>query len=124
MLTPDLKSQIDRVWEAFWTGGLSNPLTVIEQMTYLLFIRSIIGLDANAAKLAFSELLLAGNFNSQQIRFIDTIINYFTAKGVVEPSRLFEAPFTDINANGMLGIFDEKMSGRIIALMEGVNRNA
>jgi len=37
MLTPDLKSQIDRVWEAFWTGGLSNPLTVIEQMTYLLF---------------------------------------------------------------------------------------
>ena len=41
MLTPDLKSQIDRVWEAFWTGGLSNPLTVIEQMTYLLFIRRL-----------------------------------------------------------------------------------
>jgi hypothetical protein len=32
-------AQIDRVWEAFWTGGLSNPLTVIEQMTYLLFIK-------------------------------------------------------------------------------------
>ena len=41
MLTSDLKSQIDRVWEAFWTGGLSNPLTVIEQMTYLLFIRRL-----------------------------------------------------------------------------------
>jgi type I restriction enzyme M protein len=41
MLHSELKSQIDRVWEAFWTGGLSNPLTVIEQMTYLLFIRRL-----------------------------------------------------------------------------------
>ncbi|MEZ4940549.1 MAG: class I SAM-dependent DNA methyltransferase [Saprospiraceae bacterium] len=41
MLTGELKSQIDRVWNAFWTGGLSNPLTVIEQMTYLLFIRRL-----------------------------------------------------------------------------------
>lgn len=41
MLTGELKSKIDRVWEAFWTGGLSNPITVIEQMTYLLFIRRL-----------------------------------------------------------------------------------
>jgi hypothetical protein len=41
MITVELKSQIDKVWEAFWTGGLSNPLTVIKQMTYLLFIRSL-----------------------------------------------------------------------------------
>jgi len=41
MITGDLKSQIDKVWEAFWTGGISNPLTVIEQMTYLLFIRRL-----------------------------------------------------------------------------------
>lgn len=41
MLTGELKSQIDKVWEAFWTGGLSNPITVIEQMTYLLFIRRL-----------------------------------------------------------------------------------
>lgn len=41
MLTGELKSQIDRVWDAFATGGLSNPLTVIEQMTYLLFIRRL-----------------------------------------------------------------------------------
>lgn len=41
MVTGELKSQIDKVWVAFWTGGLSNPLTVIEQMTYLLFIRRL-----------------------------------------------------------------------------------
>src|SRR5580692_11044941 len=41
MITGELKSKIDKAWEAFWTGGLSNPLTVIEQMTYLLFIRRL-----------------------------------------------------------------------------------
>ena len=41
MITGELKSQIDKVLEAFWTGGLSNPITVIEQMTYLLFIRRL-----------------------------------------------------------------------------------
>jgi type I restriction enzyme M protein len=41
MITGELKAQIDKVWEAFWTGGLSNPISVIEQMTYLLFIRRL-----------------------------------------------------------------------------------
>jgi type I restriction enzyme R subunit len=88
------------------------------------FIRSIIGLDANAAKLAFAELLQAGNLNSQQIRFLDMIINYFTERGIVEPSRLFEAPFTDIHTNGVAGVFDVKISARILELVEGVNGNS
>jgi len=41
MITGELTAQIDKVWEAFWTGGLSNPISVIEQMTYLLFIRRL-----------------------------------------------------------------------------------
>lgn len=41
MITGTLKSQVDRIWEAFWTGGISNPLTVIEQFTFLLFIRRL-----------------------------------------------------------------------------------
>ena len=41
MVTGELKSQVDKIWEAFWTGGISNPLTVIEQFTYLLFIRRL-----------------------------------------------------------------------------------
>ena len=41
MITGELKSQVDKVWEAFWTGGISNPLTVIEQFTFLLFIRRL-----------------------------------------------------------------------------------
>ena len=41
MINGELKSQVDKIWEAFWTGGISNPLTVIEQFTFLLFLRRI-----------------------------------------------------------------------------------
>jgi type I restriction enzyme M protein len=41
VVTGTLKSQVDRVWDAFWSGGISNPLEVIEQITYLLFLRRL-----------------------------------------------------------------------------------
>jgi type I restriction enzyme M protein len=41
MLTGELRNQVDRIWDAFWTGGISNPLEVIEQITYLLFLRRL-----------------------------------------------------------------------------------
>lgn len=41
MITGSLKNQVDRVWDTFWSGGISNPMDVIEQFTYLLFIRQL-----------------------------------------------------------------------------------
>ncbi|MGH3901447.1 MAG: type I restriction-modification system subunit M N-terminal domain-containing protein, partial [Pseudonocardiaceae bacterium] len=41
MITGDLKSKIDRIWDAFWSGGIANPVEVIEQITYLLFLRRL-----------------------------------------------------------------------------------
>ncbi len=41
MITGTIKSQIDRLWDAFWSGGIANPLEVIEQITYLMFIRRL-----------------------------------------------------------------------------------
>lgn len=41
MITGELRSRIDRLWDAFWSGGISNPLEVIEQITYLMFIRRL-----------------------------------------------------------------------------------
>lgn len=41
MLTGEIRSQVDQIWNAFWTGGISNPLEVIEQITYLLFLRRL-----------------------------------------------------------------------------------
>jgi type I restriction enzyme M protein len=41
MLNPEIKSTIDKLWNNFWSGGISNPLTVIEQISYLLFIKGL-----------------------------------------------------------------------------------
>lgn len=50
MITGELKNKIDGLWEIFWTGGLTNPLEVIEQMTYLMFIRDLDDADNRRAK--------------------------------------------------------------------------
>jgi type I restriction enzyme M protein len=41
MLTGEIRNQIDRIWDAFWSGGIANPLEVIEQITYLLFLKRL-----------------------------------------------------------------------------------
>jgi type I restriction enzyme M protein len=41
MLTGEIRSQVDKIWDAFWSGGISNPLEVMEQITYLLFLRRL-----------------------------------------------------------------------------------
>lgn len=55
MITGEVKNSVDRVWEIFWTGGVTNPLTVIEQFTYLLFIK---GLDDRQNELEQNAQLL------------------------------------------------------------------
>ena len=50
MITGELKNKIDSLWEIFWTGGLTNPLDVIEQMTYLMFIHDLDVSDNTHAK--------------------------------------------------------------------------
>ena len=41
MITGELRSKVDRIWDTMWSGGISNPLSVIEQLTYLLFIKRL-----------------------------------------------------------------------------------
>ena len=50
MITGELKNKIDSLWEIFWTGGIANPLDVMEQMTYLMFIRDLDDADNLHAK--------------------------------------------------------------------------
>ena len=50
MITGELKNKVDRLWEMFWTGGLTNPLDVIEQITYLMFIRDLDDMDNTRKK--------------------------------------------------------------------------
>ena len=41
MLTGEIRNKVDKIWTDIWAGGITNPLTVIEQLTYLMFIRSL-----------------------------------------------------------------------------------
>lgn len=50
MLTGELRNKVDRIWETLWTAGISNPLTVIEQLTYLLFIKGLDDQQTRAEK--------------------------------------------------------------------------
>ena len=56
MITGELRSKVDKIWEIFWTGGITNPLSVIEQFTYLLFIK---GLDEKQTDLEKNAELLS-----------------------------------------------------------------
>ncbi|MDY3560228.1 type I restriction-modification system subunit M [Gemmata sp. JC673] len=68
MLTGEIRGQIDRIWDAFWAGGIANPIEVIEQITYLLFIKRLDDLHtlaenkANATKKPMERRIFpAGN---------------------------------------------------------------
>jgi type I restriction enzyme M protein len=52
MLTGELRSKVDKLWTTFWTGGIANPLTVIEQISYLLFLKRLDDLEHRAEKKA------------------------------------------------------------------------
>lgn len=67
MLTGEIRNQIDRIWDAFWAGGIANPLEVIEQITYLLFLKRLDELHtaeenkANRMKTAIQKPLFSPN---------------------------------------------------------------
>jgi type I restriction enzyme R subunit len=88
------------------------------------FIRSIVGLDVEAAKTAFGSFVNSPNFNSQQIRFVDTIIQYLTVNGTIDGEAFFGPPFTDISSNGLVDVFNQELSASIINLIDVLNRNA
>lgn len=41
MITGELKNKIGRIWEYFWTAGITNPMTVLEQLTYILYMKML-----------------------------------------------------------------------------------
>lgn len=54
MLTGEIRNKVDKIWTDIWAGGITNPLTVIEQLTYLMFIRS---LDEKELEIEQAEVL-------------------------------------------------------------------
>lgn len=88
------------------------------------FIRSLLGLDITAANQLFSEFIQSGNLSADQITFINNIISFLTQNGTIDKAMLFEPPFTNINDQGITGVFDDVMVGKIVRIIDEVNGNA
>jgi type I restriction enzyme R subunit len=87
------------------------------------FVRSILGLDINAAKNAFAEFLNSQHLNSSQMHFINTLIDYLCQNGTIDKDMLFDKPFTNIDDQGVAGVFPQQ-AGKIISIIDGINANA
>lgn len=101
--------------EAFEKAVGEDPLGV--------FVRQILGLEAQAAQEAFGEFLNNGPLSSAQMKFIEQIIQRFTKHGVVDRAMLFEPPFTTLHDQGVVGVFPTD-AGRIFSIVERINQNA
>ena len=88
------------------------------------FIRSIVGLDIQAAQQEFSDFLQAGNLSADQIKFIDNIIQHLTINGTIDKRLLFKTPFNEAHNDGLVGLFDDNQAGKIISLIDQINQNA
>lgn len=88
------------------------------------FIRSILGLDVNAAKEVFGNFLSNANLNPTQIHFINIIIDYLSVNGTIDKQLLFERPFTEINDQGLTGVFSMEQAGTIVKIIDTINKNA
>ena len=91
MITGELRQKVDRIWETFWTGGITNPLSVIEQFTYLWFIK---GLDDAETRKENESMLLSVPFtglfpsDKQYLRW-----NHFKD---FDPQRMYEVVSNEV----------------------------
>lgn len=75
-----------------------------------VFIRSLVGLDREAAKQAFWQFLSGSTASANQVEFVNLIVDYLTEHGVMEAARLYESPFTDLSPRGPEGVFPSRRS--------------
>ena len=89
-----------------------------------VLVRSVVGLSRNAAKAAFAEFLDKAPLYPDQITFLDEIVAYLVKNGIMEPKVMFDTPFTHIHDQGLMGVFGEDMSKKVIELVRHINDNA
>ena len=89
-----------------------------------LFVRSLIGLDREAAKQGLAGFLSGKTLTSNQIEFIDLIVNHLTEHGVMDASLLYESPFTDITPQGPDGLFPTTEVDQIVSLLSDIRARA
>lgn len=89
-----------------------------------LFVRSLIGLDREAAKEAFGSFLTDKAINATQIEFINLIVNHLTEQGTMSAELLYESPFTDVTPTGPEGLFTAAQLDVLTAVLRNVEAAA
>ena len=124
LITASELEELDRI--LFAQSGLATHeefKDVLGERPLGVFIRSILGLDSNSAKNAFSSFLGNGSLTSVQIEFINQLIEQFTRHGQLDPDMLFEQPYTRFHESGVAGVFPLH-ADKLISIVKQTNGNA
>ena len=103
-----LETTLTQIGEEDGEALLANLLEQRQAPSLAHFIRSLVGMDREAAQAAFSEFLSDRSLTSSQVRFIETIIDQLMSRGVMDAKALYEPPFSDLHAGGP----DELFAGK------------
>jgi type I restriction enzyme R subunit len=124
-LTPDDLNALESMLLASGAGSKADIDLAAEQAHGLgPFIRSLVGLDREAALESFARFLDGSRFSVDQIRFIHLIADELTANGLMDAGRLYESPFTDRAPSGIDYLFDESDVTDIVQILDDVNARA
>ncbi|MGC0143916.1 DEAD/DEAH box helicase family protein [Pseudactinotalea sp. Z1732] len=122
-LTPEDLAALEQMLLASGTGEPQDIAAAAEQTGGLgLFIRSLVGLDRQAATEAFADYLDAATFTVNQVRFVELVVEELTANGMMEPGRLFESPYTDHGRADLL--FTDSQVDAIVATLRDIKARA
>jgi Type I site-specific restriction-modification system, R (restriction) subunit and related helicases len=87
-------------------------------------VRSLIGLDREAAKQSLATFLTGKTLAANQIEFINLIIDHLTEHGAMDAALLYESPFTDLTPQGPDGLFTSAQIDELIATLEQITATA
>jgi type I restriction enzyme, R subunit len=124
-LTPSDLAELERMLASSGVGSVEDiDRAKAESKGLGLFVRSLVGLDREAAKQALASFLTGRTLNASQIEFVDMIINHLTEHGVIDASLLYESPFTDIAPRGPDGIFTSEQIDQLVEILHSVQATA
>lgn len=124
-LTASDLAELERMMVEAGVGTQEDIARAKEQSSGLgLFIRSLVGLDREAAKQAFGQFLSGGTATANQVEFVNLVVDYLTEHGVMEPSVLYESPFTDMSPRGPEGMFSRAQVEHLVAVLAEIRERA